>query len=136
MQASLDQRRGEMRRVIGLWGYWVIGLGIVFLASYVFAQEEDIQAIRLRAMIVRIPQTRILDWQGQTPKVNANAAWQDQALSEGDVVLCPAGQPEDAFVRIALNPRGDVTMDLSSGQECTVVNGDCVIEGGGGPFEP
>ena len=110
-----------MRRIIGLLGYCVIGFSILFLSSIVFAQGRTVESTTENP---RIPAARIIDWKGETPIVNGNEGWQEQALGVDDKVCCPAGQAEDDFVLVALNSSADNLARLSSGTCLTIVNID------------
>ncbi len=104
-----------MKSVIRLLGFWVIGLCVIFLSSYAFAGQ-----VQLEGVVARIPSARILDWEGLVAQVNGEDGWQEQALSVGDEVCCPAGQTADAFVLVALNRSADNLVRLSSGTCITI----------------
>ena len=99
-----------MRRVIRFLGYCVIGFIVVILSSYAFAQEKPVE---LTTVIAKIPTARIIDWEGEIPTVDGQPGWQEQALSVGNEVCCPAGQTEDDFVLVALNRSADNLVRLS-----------------------
>jgi hypothetical protein len=105
-----------MRSVIALLRYCVIAFVGVILSSYAFAQ----QAVELEGVIARIPPARIIDWEGLFPEVNGTDGWQEQALSAGDEVCCPAGQTEDDSVLVALNRSADNLVRLSTGACITI----------------
>jgi hypothetical protein len=96
--------------------YCVIAFAALLLSSYAFAGE-----VQLKGEIAKIPSARILDWKGLTPTVNLEEGWQEEALTQGDVVCCPDGQGPDAYVNVALNRSGDNVVSLTSGT-CLTIN--------------
>jgi hypothetical protein len=104
-----------MKSVVALLRYCVIVFSVVFLSSYAFAEQ-----VQLEGVVARIPSARILDWEGLVVQVNGEDGWQEQALSVGDEVCCPAGQGPDAYVDVALNRSADNVVRLSSGACLTI----------------
>ncbi len=96
-----------MKSVIALLRYCVIVFSVVFLCSYAFAGQ-----VQLEGIVARIPSARILDWEGDGPTVDGDVAWQEQALSEGNEVCCDGGCE---YTDIALNRSADNVVRLSGG---------------------
>jgi hypothetical protein len=100
-----------MSKIFKLVCCCAIGLIMIFSCSLSFAQEK---AVELSTKITRIPDAKIIDWEGLVPTVNGELGWQERALKANDKICCPCDQPAEAFVTVALDRYATETDTLLS----------------------